>query len=714
MPSNRDRRPPSRRRPPLFDRLESRIALSGYYVSPAGDDSAAGTVDAPWKTVQHAVASAARGDVINLRAGSYNGGIYVETPDITIRSFPGERATIVAPSADPAVANNLWFNATGGRAVNLDLRGGYYYGVKFEKGGGLVDGCKVTDTGYFGIKIVPGADHVTITRTEVGNTGVAQGGGGIDDVNGDYLTIRDCYIHDTRGDAIMVKGGAIGVVIERNRIENSTGTGIDGGQWTDSVWFDPIQNPRLYEIIEPVIRNNIVIGTDYAGIALYGALRAEVSNNTLIDTARIGQGSIYVASAERFATNLDPTIVNNIVTRTVAGPRPMVFITRDGFAGTLTMDHNRYNNAGVDPGFWSQRSGPGFFGDFDSWRATFGIDAGSSSGEPGIDAGGHLLANSRSIDAGRSLVDVVDDFDREPRTGAYDIGADEYPAALRAVPSAPTGLVAAGSSGRVTLSWAAADDADSYLIERVAADGDDWARVADADAGVTSWLDAGLDAATTYRYRVRAANAAGDSPYSNTAVATTSADAATPGVATLFADRFDAAAATTARPWATVGGDWAQADGLLRQTGLGFGEPEKASVAGVAFPADIEVRARVRVDTWAGGDYARAGVSLGDDAAGLGYNLVFHRDTNTVQFLHDHVAWGNGYAFAWQVGTWYRFALRQQGGVLYGKVWADGQAEPADWMFRQDGWPGRAGAPGLNGGSYAASTASFDDFAVTT
>src|SRR3954469_23522824 len=131
MPSNWNRRPLSHRRRALFDLLESRIALSGYYVSSAGDDSAAGTVDAPWRTVQHAVASAAQGDVINLRAGSYNGGIVVNKPDITIQSFPGERASIVASAYDASVVNNLWFTAAGGKAVNLDIRGGYNYGVKF-------------------------------------------------------------------------------------------------------------------------------------------------------------------------------------------------------------------------------------------------------------------------------------------------------------------------------------------------------------------------------------------------------------------------------------------------------------------------------------------------------------------------------------------------------------------------------------------------------
>ena len=81
-----------------------------------------------------------------------------------------------------------------------------------------------------------------------------------------------------------------------------------------------------------------------------------------------------------------------------------------------------------------------------------------------------------------------------------------------------------------------------------------------------------------------------------------------------------------------------------------------------------------------------------------------------MQFLHDHVAWGNRYAFAWQVGAWYHFALRQEGGVLLGKVWADGQAEPAALDVPPGGLGPARGAPGLNGGSYAAATASFDDF----
>jgi hypothetical protein len=376
------------------------------------------------------------------------------------------------------------------------------------------------------------------------------------------------------------------------------------------------------------------------------------------------------------------------------------------------MDHNRYYNAGSDAGFWSQRSGNEFFGNLASWQATIGLDAGSSLGDPGIDGSGRIMVGSPSIDAGRSLGSVVDDIDREPRTGTYDIGADEYPVAVQVVPSAPLNLVAAGSSGRVTLTWAGSAGADSYQVERTADGSAGWSQVGTAAAGVTTWQDAGLAAAATYRYRVRAANAAGTSPYSNIAAATTASDATAPAGGTLFADHFDAA--SRGAGWSTVGGTWAQSGGVLSQTKLEWGEPQKASVTGVAFPAAVEVRSRVRVDSWGGGESARAGISLGADASGRGYNLVFHGDTNTVQFLNDQVAWGSSYAFAWRVGTWYRFALRQEGGVLYGKVWADGEAEPASWQFRQEGWAERPGAPGLNGGSYATTTASFDDFSVTT
>src|SRR5205814_1331481 len=61
-----------------------------------------------------------------------------------------------------------------------------------------------------------------------------------------------------------------------------------------------------------------------------------------------------------------------------------------------------------------------------------------------------------------------------------------------------------------------------FLVER-SADGTTFAQIATVGAGVTSYHNTGLTANTTYYYRVRSYNSAGDSGYSNTASATTPA-----------------------------------------------------------------------------------------------------------------------------------------------------------------------------------------------
>jgi glucose/arabinose dehydrogenase/fibronectin type 3 domain-containing protein len=100
-------------------------------------------------------------------------------------------------------------------------------------------------------------------------------------------------------------------------------------------------------------------------------------------------------------------------------------------------------------------------------------------------------------------------------------------------PSAPAGLTAAPvGSGQVNLGWAASTDnvgVAGYRVERCAGTGcTNFAQV--ASPSTTSYSDNGLSASTTYRYRVRAADAAGNlSGYSNVAEATTGAASPSPG-----------------------------------------------------------------------------------------------------------------------------------------------------------------------------------------
>ena len=424
----------SRRR--LFlEALEDRQVLSLLFVSPTGSDTAAGTITAPFKTIQRAVNVAQAGDTIDLRGGTYSNQIaIVSKPNITIQSYPGERASIVNPTTSTSLGNDIWFTATGGSVINLNITGGYSYGVKFDAGNGLVSCCKITGSGYYGVKVVPDADHVTIRDTEIAFTGKQTPGGAIDDVNGDYLTIQDCYLHDVPNEAITDKGGVIGSVIERNRIVNCGTQGILVGQISGAQYMDPVQNPQYYENIDATVRNNIIIGTKYAGIWISAALDPHIYNNTLINTAQIGQGSIFVTSASHSTSQgtlltqtTNAEVVNNIITRSTASNLPMVFLTRTSTTGTLTFDHNDYYNAGSTPQFWDERDvSQAFYGTFSAWKARLGQEAGSFVANPLLTADGHLQAGSPDIGTGRTLTAVTDDIDRQTRTVPYSIGADQY------------------------------------------------------------------------------------------------------------------------------------------------------------------------------------------------------------------------------------------------------------------------------------------------
>jgi hypothetical protein len=193
-----------------------------------------------------------------------------------------------------------------------------------------------------------------------------------------------------------------------------------------------------------------------------------------------------------------------------------------------------------------------------------------------------------------------------------------------------------------------------------------------------------------------------------------------------FNDNFSAATTGSAWQLATgTGGNpgtWVQSGGVYAQTNIlgQYGDPKKAIIAnaGLDPTADYTITAKVRVDSWVAGDYARAGVSLFSNTTnGHGLNLLFHSavgNQNTIEFLDDQLAWGNSYAFTWTIGTWYWFKLTSNAGTLYGKVWADGDSEPGTYPYT---WTrsGRTGYPALTGGSSNAggnSTVSFDDVSV--
>ena len=156
-----------------------------------------------------------------------------------------------------------------------------------------------------------------------------------------------------------------------------------------------------------------------------------------------------------------------------------------------------------------------------TWSAVSGatgyvVQRGSSSGGPYTTVGS---PTSTSF-ANTGLVSATTYYYVVKATAGSVTSPNSSEVSALTLPAAPTGVVAtAVSQSEIDLSWGAVTGATSYLILRATSSGGPFTAVGSPTS--TSFASAGLSAATTYYYEVKAVDASGNSAASATVSATT-------------------------------------------------------------------------------------------------------------------------------------------------------------------------------------------------
>ena len=169
----------------LLGLSSSPLSARTFYMSTAGNDSAAGSSTAPWASLNKAQGTMAPGDTLYLRGGVYSGvsGLHwtksgTAANPVTIAAAPGEHPV---------------FNGNGANAL---MNTGSQYLV--------IDGLEVTNYKLWGFDVAAGSSFVTIRNCYLHNILGAENAGLVTSQSHD-VTIENCVFEEMGRSLTQIK-----------------------------------------------------------------------------------------------------------------------------------------------------------------------------------------------------------------------------------------------------------------------------------------------------------------------------------------------------------------------------------------------------------------------------------------------------------------------------------------------------------------------------
>jgi len=421
--------------------LPSVAHAATYYVSPTGNDSGAGTISSPWKTINKGVSGVGSGDTLYLRGGTYTGTVSISKSGsagnpVTIAGYPGE--TPIINGGGGMGEYSALFSLTGNyvNLKNMEITGGGmglvikgYYDVisQINSHHHISNGILITGTSNGSI-VEDSIVHDTCEYNKNGSGG--HWASGLTAArNPSNAIIRRNKVYNNWGEGLSAYGGANGTLIEDNivydnwsvnlYIQNSSNDVVQRNLIYRSPNYFPTSGTQtgIVEDNEPAdsgygnstnnkYLNNLVMGTKGNFVHWSGSTgmsNALVANNTFVNTS--GRANIDISG-----TNSNVRFINNIIIQDDSTQ----IIARGG--GGVTFSNN----------LWS-RTPPGNFLGANSLVGNPLLAGTGGIGPAQLSPGWFMLTSgSPAINRGLVLPEVIADFFNNSRIDIPDIGAHEF------------------------------------------------------------------------------------------------------------------------------------------------------------------------------------------------------------------------------------------------------------------------------------------------
>ncbi|MGO4547404.1 right-handed parallel beta-helix repeat-containing protein [Paenibacillus sp. 2TAB23] len=210
---------------------------ASYYVAPNGSDSNAGTIDSPWKTVQHAADLAEPGNTVYLRSGVY------------------KQKLVISRSG-----------SAGNGAIT-------YSNYRSEKA--VLDGAGLTVEGLEGIITLNDASYIQVKGLEIRNyksrSGDAAPVGILVQGAGGYIQLKGNNIHSIQNTVVPTGKSLLG--------RDAHGIALYGTKAPESLHHMTISDNELH---------NLVLGSSESLVLNGNVEQFTISNNRIYDNDNIG------------------------------------------------------------------------------------------------------------------------------------------------------------------------------------------------------------------------------------------------------------------------------------------------------------------------------------------------------------------------------------------------------------------------------------------